>query len=89
MRIIDHARRDALSRLLLESVTTSAPGDKLDEKLAQLTFTDMNDDRELLLVYNVNGTHVAPLVPAPSSDDAAWWDDPGKHHAQPKIAEYS
>ncbi|KZT72567.1 inositol polyphosphate phosphatase [Daedalea quercina L-15889] len=59
VRIIDHARRDALSRLLLESVTTSAPGEKLDEKLAQMTFTDDNDD-----------------LPAPSSDDVAWWDDP-------------
>ncbi|EPT03582.1 hypothetical protein FOMPIDRAFT_1046622 [Fomitopsis schrenkii] len=44
VRIIDHARRDALSRLLLESVTTSATGEGLDEKLAQLTFMDLNDD---------------------------------------------
>ena len=62
-------------------MTTSAPGEKLDEKLAQLTFTDMNDDRELRLVDTFNGADVAPLVPPPSSDDAAWWDDPGKRSA--------
>ncbi|KAH9844079.1 DNase I-like protein [Rhodofomes roseus] len=59
IRIIDHARRDALSRLLLESVTASGPGEKLDEKLAEMTFGDDTDK-----------------LPAPSTDDAAWWDDP-------------
>ncbi|OCH92145.1 hypothetical protein OBBRIDRAFT_824865 [Obba rivulosa] len=36
--IIDHAKRAALSRLLLESVTSTAPGERLDEKLASMTF---------------------------------------------------
>ncbi|KAI0939420.1 hypothetical protein AcV5_000847 [Taiwanofungus camphoratus] len=40
VRIIDHAKRAVLSRLLLDSVATSAPGEKLDEKLAQLTFSN-------------------------------------------------
>ncbi|KAI9000860.1 DNase I-like protein [Trametes punicea] len=39
VRIIDHAKRAALSKLLLESVTSTAPGEKLDEKLAGLAFT--------------------------------------------------
>ncbi|KAH9850742.1 DNase I-like protein [Lenzites betulinus] len=39
VRIIDHVKRAALSKLLLESVTSTAPGEKLDEKLAALTFT--------------------------------------------------
>ncbi|KAH9939988.1 DNase I-like protein [Amylocystis lapponica] len=38
VRIIDHAKRAALARLLLDSVTSTAPGEKLDEKLAKLTF---------------------------------------------------
>ncbi|PCH41458.1 inositol polyphosphate phosphatase [Wolfiporia cocos MD-104 SS10] len=59
VRAIDHVKRSALSRLLTESVTTTTPGEKLDEKLANLTFTSD-----------------APDLPAPSSDDAAWWDVP-------------
>ncbi|KAI0335627.1 inositol polyphosphate phosphatase [Cubamyces sp. BRFM 1775] len=39
VRIIDHAKRAALSKLLLENVTSTAPGEKLDEKLAGLAFT--------------------------------------------------
>ncbi|KAI0775957.1 DNase I-like protein [Trametes elegans] len=62
VRIIDHAKRNALSKLLLESVTSTAPGEKLDEKLAGLTFTPD-----------------VPELPPPSSDDAAWWDDPVEH----------
>lgn len=40
--------------MLLESVTTGAPEERLDEKLAQLTFMDINDDCELLLVCTVS-----------------------------------
>ena len=46
IRIIDHAKRAALSRLLLEKVTSSAPGEKLDEKLASLTFSNEAADCE-------------------------------------------
>lgn len=36
VRIIDVVKRATLSRLLLESVVSTAPGEKLDEKLAAL-----------------------------------------------------
>ena len=45
MRIIDHAKRAALSKLLLENVTSTAPGEKLDEKLAGLAFTPEETER--------------------------------------------
>ena len=44
VRIIDHAKRAALQKLLLENVTTTAPGEKLDEKLAALTFISEEHD---------------------------------------------
>ncbi|KAI0082404.1 inositol polyphosphate phosphatase [Panus rudis PR-1116 ss-1] len=40
IRIIDHAARAALSRMLFDNVTSTAPGEKLDEKLASLTFSN-------------------------------------------------
>lgn len=44
VRVIDHAKRADLSRLLLENVTSTVPGEKLDEKLATLAFhTDVTD----------------------------------------------
>ncbi|EPQ59096.1 DNase I-like protein [Gloeophyllum trabeum ATCC 11539] len=45
IRIIDSIKRAALSRMLLDSVTSTAPGEKLDEKLASLTFHQ--DDTDL------------------------------------------
>lgn len=39
VRIIDAVKRLALSRLLLESIVSTAPGEKLDEKLAALVFS--------------------------------------------------
>ncbi|KAI0346811.1 inositol polyphosphate phosphatase [Trametopsis cervina] len=39
IRVIDHAKRASLSRLLLDNVTSTAPGEKLDEKLASLAFS--------------------------------------------------
>ncbi|KAJ6628885.1 DNase I-like protein [Mycena sp. CBHHK59/15] len=45
VRIIDVAKRAALSQMLLQSVVTTAPGEKLDDKLAALalptTFVDL------------------------------------------------
>ena len=46
VRIIDHAKRAALQKLLLENVTSTAPGEKLDEKLAALTFSSDDRDRK-------------------------------------------
>ncbi|KAI0065841.1 DNase I-like protein [Artomyces pyxidatus] len=43
VHIIDSAKKEALSRLLLENVTSTAPGEKLDEKLAALTFSSTHD----------------------------------------------
>ncbi|KAK7695728.1 hypothetical protein QCA50_000364 [Cerrena zonata] len=45
VRIIDHTTRLALSRMLFDNVTSTAPGEKLDEKLASLAFS--NEPREL------------------------------------------
>ncbi|TFK55545.1 DNase I-like protein [Heliocybe sulcata] len=42
--IIDYAKRAALSRMLLDNVTCTAPGETLDEKLAALTFHVDNTD---------------------------------------------
>jgi hypothetical protein len=36
VRIIDAMKKAALSRMLLESVVSTAPGEKLDEKLSAL-----------------------------------------------------
>ena len=36
VRIIDPLKKANLSRMLLESVTSTAPGERLDEKLAAL-----------------------------------------------------
>ncbi|KAF8915801.1 DNase I-like protein [Mucidula mucida] len=60
VRIIDTAKRAALSQILLDSVVSTAPGEKLDEKLAALTIS-------------LNHQHDFPL---PSTDDAAWWNTP-------------
>ncbi|KAA1473494.1 inositol polyphosphate phosphatase [Dentipellis sp. KUC8613] len=60
VHIIDPVKRANLSRLLLESVTATAPGEKLDEKLAALTFPSEFEDS----------------LPPPSSEHEAWWDDP-------------
>jgi hypothetical protein len=38
VRIIDVAKRAALAQLLADNVVSTAPGEKLDEKLAALTF---------------------------------------------------
>ena len=47
VRIVDHAKRATLQKLLLENVTSTAPGEKLDEKLASLAFNTLERDREL------------------------------------------
>ena len=55
VRIIDHAKRAALQKLLLENVTTTAPGEKLDEKLAALTLATHTTDCmsiSLLIAHN-------------------------------------
>lgn len=78
VRIIDHAKRAALQKLLLENVTTTAPGEKLDEKLASLAFTSDEQDRTCVVLRNPVLFTNCSAVPPPSSDDHAWWDDPGE-----------
>ncbi|KAF8269062.1 SacI homology domain-containing protein [Lactarius quietus] len=43
VHIIDHAKKSALGRLLMESVTSAEPGETLEEKLAALTFSHSDD----------------------------------------------
>ncbi|TDL29681.1 DNase I-like protein, partial [Rickenella mellea] len=44
IRIIEVVKRAALQRFLFDSVTSTAPGQKLDEKLAAMAFTEGPDD---------------------------------------------
>lgn len=46
VRIIDHAKRAALSKVLLAQVTSTGPGENLDEKLAALTVIPEQTSRQ-------------------------------------------
>ena len=71
-------KRSALSRLLLESVTSTAPGERLDEKLAALTFpVDVDERRSFMQGTRSFARSEKALVPPPSSDHEAWWGSPG------------
>ncbi|KAK7054247.1 inositol polyphosphate phosphatase [Favolaschia claudopus] len=60
IRTIDIVKRAALQQLLLQSVVSTAPGEKLDDKLAAMALpATLGED-----------------LPPPSSDDAAWWEGP-------------
>jgi len=61
VRIINTAKRAALSRLLLDSVLHTAPGEKLDDKLASMVLPE---------------DFLSGELPPPSSDEDAWWDTP-------------
>ncbi|KIK67838.1 hypothetical protein GYMLUDRAFT_68857 [Collybiopsis luxurians FD-317 M1] len=61
VRIIDTVKRAALSRLLFDNVLHTAPGEKLDDKLATMTLPENFHWNEL---------------PPPSSDEDAWWNTP-------------
>ena len=43
VHVIDHAKKALLGRLLAESVTSTAPGETIEEKLAALTFSHSSD----------------------------------------------
>lgn len=45
VRIIDPIKKAALSRILIENVISTGPGEKLDEKLAKLTLPEDVDGR--------------------------------------------
>jgi hypothetical protein len=56
VRIIDTVKRAALSRLLLESVVSTSPGEKLDEKLAALALPADYVERasgSLILMFSI------------------------------------
>jgi len=61
IRIIDQVKKATLSRLLLDTVIHTAPGEKLDDKLASMLLPDDFGMTEL---------------PPPSSDENSWWDTP-------------
>ncbi len=46
VRVVDAYKKAALSRLLLESVTSTEPGERLDEKLAKLSLPINYSERE-------------------------------------------
>jgi len=75
--IVDRTKRDALARLLLENVTSTSAGEKLDEKLAALTLHPSTNDcasfESILGFYDL----INYPVPPPSTEDNAWWDRPG------------
>jgi synaptojanin len=48
VRIIDFAKRTALSQQLLRNVTSTAQGEKLEDKLANLAFND--NKRESIVI---------------------------------------
>lgn len=48
--VVDEAKKAELSKLLTESVMTTAPGGKLDNKLAALTLTADSGERAYLLL---------------------------------------
>ena len=78
--VVDQAKRDALARLLLENVTSTSNGEKLDEKLAALTLHPSIDDREYFDSTLEFFDLTQRPVPPPSSEDNAWWDHPGTYH---------
>lgn len=64
MHVINTAKRTALSRLLLETVTSTAPGEMLEEKLAGLSFSAGTDERKHV---SYSYTHVYTLTLSCSS----------------------
>ena len=46
VRIIDPVKKAALSRMLLEGVVSTQPGEKLDEKLANLSLPTDTEERK-------------------------------------------
>lgn len=48
VQVIDHAKRNAIQKHLLENITSTSPGEKLDEKLSSLAFHAQDSDRKPL-----------------------------------------
>ena len=75
--IVDRVKQDALARLLLENVTSTSNGEKLDEKLAALTLHPSVNDCAYFNPVLGYCNLIGHPVPPPSSEDSAWWDRPG------------
>lgn len=75
VRIIDPVKKLKLSKLLLDSVTATQPGEKLDEKLATMTFESLSTEDD-------------DTLPPPSSEETAWWDDEDHPGGVLNIAEF-
>lgn len=68
----------------MESVSSTAPGETLDEKLAALTFPHSDDCESPRPECNPNVfTDDNHTVPPPSSETEAWWDTPGNQSTSP------
>ena len=46
IKIVDHVKRAALSRIILDNITSTEPGELLDEKLASLTLPTAVGERK-------------------------------------------
>ncbi|XP_006460370.1 hypothetical protein AGABI2DRAFT_150338 [Agaricus bisporus var. bisporus H97] len=78
IRVVDTVKKAALSQLLLESIVSTKPGENLDEKLSRIALPKTVGEREFffVLLYRVTAVSQCSLVPAPSTDEKAWWDTP-------------
>jgi hypothetical protein len=75
---IDRIKKATLSQELLESLTATAPGEKLDDKLAGLAVNDGCKPFHVLFTCLAVFTPTRNLtVPPPSSDETAWWISEG------------
>jgi hypothetical protein len=76
---VDEAKKASIAKMLADNVVVTAPGEKLDEKLARLTFPiEASDDRACFATRPVQYL-TRCLVPPPSSEENAWWNKPGGH----------
>ena len=76
--VIDHAKKADLGRLLANSVTSTALGETLDEKLAALRFSHPDDCK---FVWKLEWSYDVVLTnrnTPPCSESGAWWDAQGE-----------
>lgn len=88
--IIDVVKRAALSKLLLDNVSSTAPGQTLDEKLASLALhLDVNGNEQRMRTFHLLSIiSELSLVPPPSTDDFAWWEGPAHPNGLVPLSEF-
>ena len=74
---INSVKKAALSEELLKTLTWTASGEKLDDKLAGLMINDGCKLSHLLPMCQSVFTLARCLVPLPSNDAKAWWESEG------------